>query len=312
MSNQIPFSVSVVVPIYNADKYLEEAVESVVHLSETGEVILVDDASTDNSLALCRQLEKKYSKVKVLVQPDGKNRGAAAARNIGIIEALCEFIAFLDADDLYLPNRFQAEKAIFLSNLGVDGVYGCNLAVFENDSAREKFFKRYESEKTTLQKEVAPEDLFKVLLFGGLGRFHTSAITLRKRAFGKAGLFNTNIRYVEDTELWLKLSLTTTLVAGSIDEPVAIRRVHDNNSIHQVEKVVQASRQMYQALFDWAVRQPFQFDVKNSFFICLHDFVWGKDFGVKKLFWQQTVRNPSILLSAFFYKKIHQLYFIPV
>lgn len=303
------YRVSIVIPVYNAADYVEEAVRSVVDLPETGEVLLIDDASTDHSPEVCRQLADRFSKVKVLQHPGGINLGAAASRNAGIMAARCEYIAFLDADDYYLPNRFTIEKEIFLHEPDADGVYGCNLAMFENDEAKRKFLSRYESEFTTFSKKLKPEGLFKPLLFGGYGRFHTSAITIHKRAFEKAGLFNINIRYVEDTELWLKLSLKTRLLAGSIDEPVSIRRVHDTNSIHQIDKVEQYSKQMYQALFDWALQQSFPFETTNDFFIALHMFVKGTAYDVKQLFWEQVKRNPSMLFRSFFIKKIHQLYF---
>jgi glycosyltransferase involved in cell wall biosynthesis len=304
------YLVSVIIPVYNARLYLAEAVESTVHLAEVGEIILVDDASSDQSLVVCYNLERKYDKVRVMQHPDKRNHGVAATRNIGIKEARFDFASFLDADDCYLSNRFTKEKEIFLSSPEVDGVYGCNQALFESNAARVKFLSHYENEQTTVQKAFQPQDLFKVLILGGYGRFHTSAITLRKRAFSKAGLFNTALRMNEDTELWLKLSLKAILVAGSIDEPVSIRRVHENNSIHEVEKARYYRGLMYQSLFDWAVSQEFCFEVKNWIFICLHKFAKGETYSVKKLLWLQAMRRPRIILHAFFFKKIHQLYFI--
>jgi glycosyltransferase involved in cell wall biosynthesis len=313
-SVQLPaqaFLVSVVMPVFNAERYVKEAVESAVNLPEVGEVIMIDDASTDASLAICRQLEKQHQKIRVILHADGKNGGVAASRNLGISQARFDYIAFLDADDYYLPNRFKKEKELFLTNPGVDGVYGCTQAMFENEHVRQVFLERYKGERTTVQKDVPPNVLYKTLLFGGFGRFHTTAITLHKRAFQKAGgLFNKALRHGEDTELWLRLSLKATLVAGDIDSPIAVRRVHDNNSIHQVDQVIYYSKQMYQLLFDWAVQQQFRFEVKNSFFICLHRAAKGNEGSVKQLFWEQVSRRPQLIFSPFFFKKVHQLYFI--
>jgi glycosyltransferase involved in cell wall biosynthesis len=305
------FLVSVVIPVFNAERYLKEAVESVVNLPEVGEVIMIDDASTDTSLAICHQLEKQHPKVRLIHHVDGKNQGVAASRNLGISQARFNYIAFLDADDYYLPNRFKKDKELFLENPGIDGVYGCNQAVFENEHVRKKFLERYKGERTTVHKDIPPHVLYKTLLFGGFGRFHTTAVTLHKRAFQKAGgLFNTALRHGEDTELWLRLSLKATLVAGNIDSPIAVRRVHDNNSIHQVHQVIHYRQQMYQLLFDWVVQQQFRFEVKNSFFICLHRAVKGDDGNIKQLFWEQVSRRPRLIFSPFFFKKVHQLYFI--
>lgn len=288
---------------------MEEAVLSAIQIDKTGEVLLIDDASTDNSLSVCRMLELKYSNVRVLTHPENMNLGAAASRNLGITSAKYDFISFLDADDYYMPNRFDKESEIFAQDETIDGVYGCNDAIFENDSAKTKFLSRYESSRTTTKKLIAYNELYYYLLFGGLGRFHTSTITLRKGSFIKSGLFNTQIRYVEDTELWLKLSLKTKLIPGSIDTPISIRRVHDTNSIHQIDKVNEYSKLMYQLLFDWSLKETFTFSVKNSFFIATHQFVYGKSYDVKKLFWEQFRRNKFMIFREFFYKKIFQLYF---
>ena len=102
--------ISVIIPVYNAEKFIRRAVESAVILDVVKEIILVEDNSPDNALTICRKLEREYSKVLVFQHPDGQNRGAAASRNLGIIKASCELIAFLDADDFYLSNRFNAEN----------------------------------------------------------------------------------------------------------------------------------------------------------------------------------------------------------
>jgi len=303
------FKVSIVIPVFNAAAYVEEAVESALSLPETGEILLIDDGSADNSLAVCKKISERHNNVFLYQHPGAKNLGAAASRNLGIQKAKYDYISFLDADDYYLSNRFSVDKEIFLSRPEADGVYGCNLAIFENERARQKFLSRYPGEKTTLTEMLSPEDLFKALLYGGYGRFHTSAITLHKRAFEKSGFFNTKIRYVEDTELWLKLSLKTKLYPGSIDIPISIRRVHDTNSIHQIQKVEEYTKIMYQQLFDWALKQNFSFEIKNDFFISLHRFGSGENSNPRKHFWLNVKKNPLPFISLFGIKKIHQLYF---
>lgn len=303
------FKVSVIIPVFNMDRYLTDAVESAVRLPETGEIILVDDGSTDNSLALCLSLQNKYEKVRVLQHPERENHGVAASRNLGIKNAHFDYISFLDADDYYLSNRFQTDKEIFLACANVDGVYGCNEAVFENPEIQANYLNRYVVKHTTVSHALPPAELYRSLLFLSHGCFHTSAITIRKEAFAKTGLFNTKLRQGEDTELWLKLSLKSVLVAGSIKEPIAIRRVHNTNSIHNVEKVHFYARKAYQSLFDWVVLQPYSFEIKNSFFIALHQSI-STDKDVQRFFWKQVRKRPQIIFSLFFVKKLHQLYFI--
>lgn len=96
------WKITIVVPVYNVEKYLCQCVESIVTQSyQNIEVILVDDGSTDRSAQICDDYSKKDNRVKVIHQ---KNSGAAKARNAGIREATGDFICFVDSDD-YWNNR---------------------------------------------------------------------------------------------------------------------------------------------------------------------------------------------------------------
>lgn len=97
--------VSIIVPVYNAEKYLQECVESVLcqTLSDI-ELILVDDGSTDSSPALCDQYAVQDYRVKVIHKPNGR---AASARNAGLRAASGEYVAFVDADDWISPDMYE-------------------------------------------------------------------------------------------------------------------------------------------------------------------------------------------------------------
>ena len=79
--------VSVIVPVYNAEEWLTEAVSSIVNQEYVHEVILAEDGSSDNSLAVCMALAENNPKVKLVRHPDGKNHGAGASRNLGVLNA---------------------------------------------------------------------------------------------------------------------------------------------------------------------------------------------------------------------------------
>ncbi|WP_228442012.1 glycosyltransferase family 2 protein [Chryseobacterium nematophagum] len=106
--------ISVIIPVYNAEKYVQQAVESALQFEKVYEVILVEDGSPDNVLSVCERLRDQYPRVKLFQHADKKNHGAGASRNLGIANASGDFIAFLDADDYYLSNRFDAEKNFLL------------------------------------------------------------------------------------------------------------------------------------------------------------------------------------------------------
>jgi len=100
------FLVSVVIPVYNAEKYLDTCIQSVMNQTwPNTEIILIDDGSTDNSLKVAQKYQENAN-VKIIAQ---KNKGAAAARNAGLKLAKGDYIQFLDADDLLSPDKIEGQ-----------------------------------------------------------------------------------------------------------------------------------------------------------------------------------------------------------
>lgn len=210
------FKATVIIPVYNAEKYLRQAVESAVNLDAVGEVILIEDNSPDNALALCEKLDNEYNKVKLFRHANGENRGAGASRNLGIKKAKYEYIAFLDADDIYLNNRFEGEKKIFPRKF--DGMYHTSGYI-----GSDKLMK--------LKEEVSGYKVFTFLLKQKCGTIPTNCITVRKDLLFKAGLFKETLRLHQDTELWLRLTINNFFVPGITGKPVALIREHRGNRI---------------------------------------------------------------------------------
>lgn len=98
-------SVSVIVPVYNVEKFIDKCVQSIIDQTMTDiEVVLVDDGSTDNSLARCKRWAKNDARVKAYHQ---ENQGVSVARNLGIEKSTGEYIAFIDSDDWIEPNYLE-------------------------------------------------------------------------------------------------------------------------------------------------------------------------------------------------------------
>lgn len=98
--------ISVIIPVYNAEKYLRECLDSIVKQTlQEIEIICIDDGSTDNSLAVLREYERKDERLKIIEQ---LNSGAGAARNAGMKAARGEYLAFMDADDVYCSGALNA------------------------------------------------------------------------------------------------------------------------------------------------------------------------------------------------------------
>ena len=226
--------ISVVIPVFNAEKYIGYAVESALQQQETAEVILVEDNSPDNALEICEKLAQSNPRVQLLRHSDGKNHGAGESRNLGIRAARSDYIAFLDADDYYLENCFLKAVDIFNSDPTIDGVYAAVGAEFENKEAKRRYFATHEVEIATVDEKVTPEELFRYLVLGGAGYIHLEGLVVKKAGLLKVGLLP-QLRLHQDSVLTIKLAAMLKLVAGDIHKPVAIRRLHLDNRITNPE-----------------------------------------------------------------------------
>ena len=252
------FKVSVVIPVYNAAAFVHEAVESALALEATGEVLLIEDASPDDSLAVCEALvEANPDRVRLLRHPNGDNRGAGPSRNLGIRNARCDFVAFLDADDFFLPNRFEVAARIFAERPDVDGVYEAIDVYYQTLEAQIAWITSATSRPTTLvtmRTEHPPQELFERLVLGQAGGFISMVgVTIKREVFDRpCGLFDP-IRH-EDKAMFIKLAAFATLVPGRLDEPVARYRVHgDNRTIKAPNRHTFEQRQriMWETLWAW-------------------------------------------------------------
>lgn len=104
--------IDVIIPCYNAEQTLQRAVQSVLDQPELGQLWLVDDASTDNTLALARHFAAQLPQ-KIRVETMPQNGGVSKVRNWGALQSRAEFIAFLDADDAYQKGALQVAQGIF-------------------------------------------------------------------------------------------------------------------------------------------------------------------------------------------------------
>lgn len=237
-----PFLVSVITPVYNAAPFVRRAVESAVGLPEVGEIILVDDAGPDDALEICRALEREYPKVRLLRHPDHGNHGAGASRNLGIAHARFDFIAFLDADDFYLPHRFQRDREILTADPTVDGVYSACGVQYENEEAQRQYREQGHPELTTVTGPVPPDDLLAVLFSVHTqykGEFNTDAITVRSAFLKRVGPFNEELRLRQDIHMWRRMAALGTLMAGCTQVPASMRTIHDRNRM--LDRNLQAS-----------------------------------------------------------------------
>ncbi len=256
------FKISVIIPVYNAEKYLRKAVKSALIQPEVCEIILIEDKSPDNALAICKELEQEYQIIKLYQHPDKQNHGAGASRNLGVQKATGEYIAFLDADDYYLSKRFTNDLRILESDKTIDGVYNClGVHIYEDSEAG-----RIHQKHTTMTKIIPPEELFEnISPIGGYGYFHLDTLTVKKNVFKKTGLFNTTLEISQDTEIIIKMALLCKLKSGILNSPVAIRGVHSENRIKNQDKLYYYRPKLFKSLVEWSCKN----DIKKDRIILL-------------------------------------------
>ncbi|ASK31540.1 capsular biosynthesis protein CpsI [Chryseobacterium sp. T16E-39] len=229
--------ISVVIPVYNAENYVSEAVESALRQDEVFEVILIEDKSPDQSLQVCQKLSAHYDRVKLYQHPDKENHGAGPSRNLGIEKSTGDFIAFLDADDYYLSNRFDAERQLF-NNPKVEGVYGALGVHYYSEKAKEQYYSLFKDSLTTVYKKHEPKEVFPGLIhmLGSFGLFSLDGLTVRRASLmRKVDPLFKPMKLHEDTEFLFRLSYYLDLYPGIIDEAIAMRGVHESNRITKVD-----------------------------------------------------------------------------
>jgi glycosyltransferase involved in cell wall biosynthesis len=183
--------VSIVIPAYNAMKYLPETVESVFQQTFNDyEVIIVNDGSQDNIESWFAELN--HPKARLITQ---KNQGLSGARNTGIINSQGEYVALLDADDLWVPTKLEKQVKLLDQSTEAGLIYTWMALIDEKGLPTGRLFSA-EDEGRIWEKLLE----FNVV---GCG----SVPLIRRSCFDKVGLFDRNLRsYVEDWDLWLRMA----------------------------------------------------------------------------------------------------------
>lgn len=197
---------SVIIPVYNAEVYVGEAIESALRQKNCQfEIIVVNDGSTDRSLEVIKQFG---SYVKIVNKENG---GVAAARNSGFYNSSCNFLAFLDADDIWLPDK------LYMQSLKI------------NEGFKIVYTNRYNigqiGDLPELQSEVmamSEGDLWENLLLGNM--ITASSSVIESKLFGEHRGFNGDLWSCEDWDLWLRCAENTLI--GYCPEPLVKYRIH--------------------------------------------------------------------------------------
>ncbi|HCM35214.1 glycosyltransferase family 2 protein [Chryseobacterium sp.] len=308
--------ISVIIPVYNAEKYVSKAVESALQLDEVFEVILVEDKSPDKALQICQELAQKYDQVKLFQHPDQENHGAGASRNLGLEKVTGDFIAFLDADDYFLPNRFTAEKELF-KNPKTDGVFNAIGTEYLTEKGKEEFLSNInDSYLLTVNYPAGGNEVFRGLLgltpkiFGSF--FTLDALTIRKSSLESSKLrFNEALRLHQDSDFIMKLAYHCHLKSGIIDQPVAIRGMHDDNRITKIVKYSPQYNQrqflFWNSLYEWSKTLTLEKDASQHIYLQKKAFELSTKKRLSKTvdLLVTILKNPNILRTKYRFTYTH-------
>jgi len=221
--------VSVIIPCYNHAHYLPDALNSVLAQTYTDwEAIIVDDGSTDNTRAVAAQFIDP--RIHYLHQ---ENQGLSAARNAGIRAAQGEFIALLDADDMWEPTFLEKMVTVLQAEPTASAAY-CG---FRYMNANAKLLNQ------SVMKVVPPEAFRDELLHHG-SWLNPCSVIVHASAYREVGPFDETLRACEDLDIWLRLSEQHRFIG--VPEVLVRYRRTGNNMSDDVERMSKAKRQVFE------------------------------------------------------------------
>jgi len=200
-------TVSVVIPTYNFGRYLPEAIESILQQTYRDfEIIVIDDGSTDDTKNI---IQKYLPSVRYVRQENG---GPSKARNTGIMMSKGKYIAFLDADDIWLPTKLEKQIAHFQRNPECYFVFTENCSFDDNGIYLEKMGKQEKLMKGNLLENIFLKS-----------SVATPTVMVKSEVFESVGLFDESLRVAQDDNMWLRI--VGSFKAGLLDEVlVKVRR----------------------------------------------------------------------------------------
>jgi glycosyltransferase involved in cell wall biosynthesis len=226
--------VSVVIPAYNAMNYLLKTLESVLRQTFTDfEVLIINDGSSDNIVEWASELANP--RVKLISQP---NQGVSVARNTGIAHTQGEYIAFLDADDLWEPTKLEKQVCCLEENPAVGLVYTWTALIDQSSNPMGKVW------VSDLEGNVWQQIVVKDMISNG------SSPMVRRSCFETVGVFDPKLSSAEDRDMWIRIAARYPFAV--VKEPLTLYRRHPNNMTTNRQKIITQLHQVFEKAFESA------------------------------------------------------------
>jgi len=234
--------VSVILSVYNGEKYLAEAIESILNQTYINfEFIIIDDGSTDKSLEIIASYDDKR-----IVLVSRENRGLIASLNEGIEQAKGKYIARMDADDISLPNRLEEQIGFMKKNIDI-GVCGTAIIGF-GEEIKEKAWKLSSADKS-LKTELLFSSCFA----------HPTVMIRRDILIDNNLYYNENYVHAEDFELWTQMEKYTKF--ANLKNPLLRYRVLEDSISRVADKNIEERYLVIKSIFEIYLKEM---DIQNT------------------------------------------------
>ena len=235
--------VSVIVPVYNAERFIAECIESVLDQTLASfELIVVDDGSVDGSASIVEGYARADARIRPLRHPEGENRGVSRSRELAVAHARGDYVAVLDADDVFEPQKLRRQTeeldlrphcvlchtgmtAIRESELDADGI--ARWHAYVSDRVIERRFRRKRKAIEEYQLLDRPDAFHRNCILNSTVMIRSSALAGVR--FGFSQLYQ-----IEDWALWIRLALAGPFLL--LPEPLTRWRRHLNQSTLQTQR----------------------------------------------------------------------------
>ena len=216
---------SIIICCYNSKSHIKQTILSIINQDyKNFEIILVDDGSSDDTLEIIREFEKKYNNIKVF---SNDNMGLGYSRNYAIDKAQFDWIVFLDHDDISLPNRLSVNCDIIKENKNINLIFS-DAIYFNNSQSYSRFDKSYNYLKVypyelDLSKNNGYLNLLKYGCF-----IASSSVTINKKTYLQTSGFNNNYKFLTDYVFFLEISKISDIYCYKY--PLVKWRMHSSQS----------------------------------------------------------------------------------
>lgn len=208
--------ISVVIPVYNKEKFIENTIYSVLNQTLSDfELIIVDDSSTDKSLSIIDSIKDKRIKTYSI-----KNSGVSKSRNYGVEKSTSNLIAFLDADDLWKNNHLEQLYKLYLENPNC-GMYAMSYIKNINFKSYKKSYFGLSNFSGILENFFTSSSVDCIA--------SSSSVMIPLNVFKKINGFNENLKKREDTALWIKIALNYKIAFSTITTVEIVITEHGNH-----------------------------------------------------------------------------------